>query len=158
MELSVVMFWFASIWILPFWSLIWFVPKHALTQRFVGDLRWCFMPLLVPYIVLAAPQVGTILLTFASEMPTPQIVFELFEDTDVIMLGWLHFLAFDLFIGRFIWLRMLQAERPLYVSTPVLIMCMMMAPLGCALGLAATWEKSQPIDTQSLASQVAAEK
>ena len=58
MELSVVMFWFASIWILPFWSLMWFVPKHALTQRFVGDLRWCFMPLLVPYIVLAAPQVG----------------------------------------------------------------------------------------------------
>ena len=116
------------------------------------------MPLLVPYIVLAAPQVGTILLTFASEMPTPQIVFELFEDTDVIMLGWLHFLAFDLFIGRFIWLRMLQAERPLYVSTPVLIMCMMMGPLGCALGLATTWEKGQPIDTQSLASQIAAEK
>jgi len=112
----------------------------------------------VPYIVLAAPQVGTILLTFASEMPTPQIIFELFEDTDVIMLGWLHFLAFDLFIGRFIWLRMLQAKRPLYVSTPVLIMCMMMGPLGCALGLAATWEKGQSIDTQSLVSQVAAEK
>ena len=109
-------------------------------------------------ITSAAPQVGTILLTFASEMPTPQIVFELFEDTDVIMLGWLHFLAFDLFIGRFIWLRMLESERPLYVSTPVLIMCMMMGPLGCALGLAATWEKGQPIDTQSLASPVAAEK
>ena len=88
MELSVVMFWFASIWILPFWSLMWFVPKHALTQRFVGDLRWCFIPLLLPYVVLAAPQVGNILLTFASEMPTPQIVFELFEDTDVVMLGW----------------------------------------------------------------------
>lgn len=137
---------------------MWFVPKHELTHRFVGDLRWCFLPLLVPYIVLAAPQVGTILLTFGSEMPTPQIVFDLFEDTDVIMLGWLHFLAFDLFIGRFIWLRMLESERPLYVSTPVLIMCMMMGPLGCALGLAATWKSGQPIDTQSSSSTVVVEK
>ena len=138
MELSVVMFWFASIWILPFWSLMWFVPKHALTQRFVGDLRWCFMPLLVPYIVLAAPQVGTILLTFASEMPTPQIVFELFEDTDVIMLGWLHFLAFDLLAGRWTWERLMEAKQPIFVSFPVLFLSMMVAPLGCLIGMFVT--------------------
>jgi len=34
---------------------------------------------------------------------------------------------------------------------------MMMGPLGCALGLAATWEKGKPMDTQSLATPIAAE-
>jgi hypothetical protein len=147
MDLTELMFWFASVWILPFWFLMWFLPNHEVTHRFVGDLRFCFVPLLIPYVVLAAPEVSTILLTFGSEMPTPEIVVDLFSDSDVIMLGWLHFLAFDMFLGRFIWLRMVAAERPLFVSTPVLIMCMMMAPLGCVLGLAATWGEGGRIDT-----------
>ena len=82
-------------------------------------------------------------------MPTPEIVIDLFKDPDVIMLGWLHFLAFDLFLGRFIWLRMVVAQRPLYVSTPILILCTMVAPLGCALGIAATWTKEGPLDSLS---------
>jgi hypothetical protein len=56
-------------------------------------------------------------------------------------------LAFDMFLGRFIWLRMLEAKRPIYVSTPILILCMMMAPIGCAVGIAATWGGKGPIDT-----------
>ena len=149
MELFEIMFWASSLWIVPFWSLMWFVPNHAYTQRFVGDLRWCFIPLLLPYSILALPEVGTILLTFSTQMPTPEIVIDLFQEDQVIMLGWLHFLAFDMFVGRFIWLRMLAAERPLYVSTPVLILCMMMAPLGCAIGVAATWESGVAMDTRA---------
>ena len=107
MDLTELMFWFSSLWILPFWLLMWFLPNHELTQRFVGDLRSCFLPLLVPYIVLALPQVGTILLALGSDMPTPSIVIDLFADEDVVLIGWLHYLAFDMFLGRFIWLRML---------------------------------------------------
>jgi len=149
MELSEVMFWFSSIWIMPFWGLMWFLPRHEWTRRFVGDLRYCFVPLLIPYVILVVPQVGSILLAFGTQMPTPQIVIDLFRDPDVIMLGWLHFLAFDLFLGRFIWLRMVVAQRPLYVSTPILILCTMVAPLGCALGIAATWTKEGPLDSLS---------
>jgi hypothetical protein len=148
-DLAEVMFWFSSIWIMPFWVLMWFLPNHDLTRRFVGDLRFCFIPLLVPYIVLVLPQVGSIFLTFASEMPTPEIVVDLFADPEVIMLGWLHFLAFDMFLGRFIWLRMVAAQRPLYISAPILILCTMVAPLGCGLGIAATWNKDGPIDSAS---------
>jgi hypothetical protein len=145
MELIEVMFWFSSVWILPFWILMWFLPEHQLTRRFVGDLRYCFLPLLIPYIIVVLPQVSTILLTLASDMPTPQIVIDLFADEDVIILGWLHYLAFDMFVGRFIWLRMVAMKRPMYVSTPVLILCMMMAPLGCAV--AATWGEGGRVDT-----------
>ena len=147
MELTEVMFWFSSVWILPFWILMWFLPDHHLTRRCVGDLRYCFLPLLIPYIIVVLPQVSTILLTLASDMPTPQIVIDLFADEDVIILGWLHYLAFDMFVGRFIWLRMVAMKRPIYVSTPVLILCMMMAPLGCAVGVAATWGEGGPVDS-----------
>ena len=147
MELTEVMFWFSSAWILPFWILMWFLPEHQLTRRFVGDLRYCFLPLLLPYIIVVLPQVSTILLTLSRDMPTPQIVIDLFADEDVIILGWLHYLAFDMFVGRFIWLRMVAMKRPMYVSTPVLILCMMMAPLGCAVGVAATWGEGGRVDT-----------
>ena len=147
MELTEVMFWFSSVWILPFWVLMWFLPEHQLTRRFVGDLRYCFLPLLVPYIIVVIPQVSTILLALGSDMPTPQVVIALFADEDVIILGWLHYLAFDMFLGRFIWLRMVAMKRPMYVSTPVLILCMMMAPLGCAVGVAATWGEGGRVDT-----------
>ena len=154
MDLTELMFWFSSLWILPFWLLMWFLPNHELTQRFVGDLRFCFLPLLVPYIVLALPQVGTILLALGSDMPTPSVVVDMFADEDVILLGWLHYLAFDMFLGRFIWLRMLEAKRPMYVSTPILLLCMMMAPIGCAAGVAATWGGKGPIDTLAVTSIV----
>lgn len=142
-SIAVAMFWFSSIWILPFWVLMWFLPEHDLTKRFVGNLRWSVYPLLIPYAILAIPNAPDILFTFASEMPTPESVVELFADDEVVVLAWLHMLAFDLFIGRYVWLRMLAAKRPVYVSTPILFLCMMMAPLGFLLGIMATWNHEE---------------
>ncbi|MBT61265.1 MAG: hypothetical protein CMA63_06930 [Euryarchaeota archaeon] len=136
--LTEAMFWFSSVWILPFWIMMWFMPRHEVTKRFVGDLRWSLVPLLIPYAIVGLPHAPDILFTFASQMPTPESVVALFAEDDVVVLGWLHFLAFDLFLGRYIWLRMVAMNRPLYVSTPVLILCTMMAPLGVLVGLIAT--------------------
>jgi hypothetical protein len=38
------------------------------------------------------------------------------------------------------------------VSTPILILCMMMAPIGCAVGIAVTWGGKGSIDTLAAAS------
>ena len=65
---------------------------------------------------------------------------DFFQDDDVIIIGWLHFLAFDLLAGRYIWNRMVELDRPIYVSTPILILSMMVAPFGFLLGLLSTWE------------------
>ncbi|MFQ3317443.1 MAG: hypothetical protein ACI8T6_000872 [Candidatus Poseidoniaceae archaeon] len=134
-------FWISSILILPIWSLMWFMPKHELTKKFVGDLRWSVLPLLIPYTLLALPNAPDILWTFMTQMPTPEIVVELFENEQIVALAWLHMLAFDVFVGRYVWLRMLAADRPMYVSTPILVLCTMMAPLGFLLGLLATWQQ-----------------
>jgi hypothetical protein len=82
-------------------------------------------------------------------MPTPEIVVDLFANDRIVALAWLHMLALDLFVGRYVWLRMLAADRPMYVSTPVLFLCMMMGPLGFLAGILSTWSVT---DLESIAS------
>ena len=147
--LAVTMFWVSSVLILPFWIMLWFMPKHELTKRFVGDIRYSILPLLIPYAILALPNAPEIILTFASQMPTPEIVVDLFANDRIVALAWLHMLALDLFVGRYVWLRMLAADRPIYVSTPVLFLCMMMGPLGFLVGILSTWSVT---DLESIAS------
>jgi hypothetical protein len=143
MEVSSLMFWVSSIWIIPLWSLMWFLPKHGITARVMGDVRICVLPLLIPYAILVIPNILDIFITLGSEMPTPELVIEFFQDDEVIIIGWLHFLAFDILAGRYIWQRMLECNRPIYISTPILIFSMMVAPLGFLMGILATWNHKQ---------------
>ena len=142
MQLIEAMFWFSSLWIIPLWSLMWFLPRHKITARVMNDLRICLLPLLIPYTVMVLPNILDIFITLGSEMPTPELVIEFFQEDEVILIGWLHFLAFDIFVGRYIWKRMLAFDRPIYVSMPILILSMMVAPLGFLLGIIATWDSN----------------
>jgi len=144
MQLVEILFWFSSIWIIPLWSLMWFLPKHEITSRVMNDIRICILPLLIPYAILVIPNILDIFITLGSEMPTPDLVIEFFQDDDVILIGWLHFLAFDILAGRYIWKRMIDLDRPIYLSTPILILSMMVAPLGFLLGIIATWDSKNP--------------
>lgn len=144
MQLVEILFWFSSIWIIPLWSLMWFLPKHEITSRVMNDIRICILPLLIPYAILVIPNILDIFITLGSEMPTPGLVIEFFQDDDVILIGWLHFLAFDILAGRYIWKRMIHLDRPIYLSTPILILSMMVAPLGFLLGIIATWDPKNP--------------
>ena len=55
MQLVEVMFWFSSLWIIPLWSLMWFLPRPHITARVMNDLRICILPLLIPYAVMVLP-------------------------------------------------------------------------------------------------------
>ena len=71
-------------------------------------------------------------------MPTPSLVVDMFAESDVILVGWLHFLAFDLMMGRWVWQRLVATNKPIYVSMPILFLSMMVAPLGCLIGMIVT--------------------
>ena len=62
----------------------------------------------------------------------------LFQTRELLLAGWLHYLAFDLFVGRWTWQRLVATGQPIYVSFPVLFFSMMVAPLGALLGLIVT--------------------
>ena len=95
-------------------------------------------PLAVAYALAVLPNIVDIFILLGSEMPTPEIVVDMFSEREVILVGWLHFLAFDLFVGRWTWKRLMATEQPIYISFPVLLFSMMVAPLGALLGLVVT--------------------
>ena len=131
-------FWASSIMILPLWVMMWFFPRHEITEKIVGNLRYSIIPLIIPYAILLIPNILKVLSALGTQMPTPDVVVELFSEDVIIVLAWLHFLAMDTFAGRFVWKRMLAANKPIQVSLPILVTCMMVAPIGLLIGILST--------------------
>jgi len=148
-DLAVVTFWFSSIFIGPMWVMMWFFPRHDITKKIVGDLRICVMPLIASYGILLIPNFIDVMISLGTQMPTPDIVLELFSSDEMIMLAWLHFLVMDTFAGRYIWMRMLAAEHPIQISMPVLLFCMMAGPIGLLIGILATSDVKDDISVPS---------
>ena len=121
------------------------MPRHEITKKIVGDVRICIIPLIVSYGILLIPNAVDVLISLGSQMPTPDVVLELFSDDQMIILAWLHFLVLDTFAGRYVWMRMLAADKPIQVSMPVLLMCMMMGPIGLVVGILATLDVKDDI-------------
>lgn len=147
-ELIEVLFWFSSLYILPFWVMMWFAPYHERTAALMKN-EWIYLaPLAVAYTIAVLPNIIDIFILLGSDMPTPAIVVDMFSERDVILVGWLHYLAFDLFVGRWTWKRLVATEQPIYVSFPVLLFSMMVAPLGALLGLIVTRDYQENQDVQ----------
>ena len=129
-----VLFWFASLYILPIWVLMWFMPTHQRTKQLMNN-EWLFLtPLLVAYVLAVLPNLADLLLALSSDMPTPDLVADLFSDREIALVAWLHFLAFDTMAGKMTWSRLMKAEKPIQVSMPILFLSMMVAPLGYLIG------------------------
>ena len=137
-----ILFWFSSLYVLPFWLMMWFAPTSERTAALMRS-EWVYLaPLAFAYALAVLPNIVDIFILLGSQMPTPDIVADMFSEREVILVGWLHFLAFDLFVGRWTWQRMVATGQPIYVSAPVLILSMMVAPLGALIGLVVTRELS----------------
>ena len=147
------LFWFSSLYILPFWLMMWFAPPHERTAWLMRS-EWVYLaPLAVAYALAVLPNIVDIFILLGSEMPTPEIVVDMFSEREVILVGWLHFLAFDLFVGRWTWQRLMATEQPIYISFPVLLFSMMVAPLGALMGLIVTRNHAE--DTAATATAAA---
>ena len=88
------LFWFSSLYILPFWLMMWFAPTHERTAALMRS-EWVYLaPLAVAYTIAVLPNLLDIFIQLGSDMPTPDIVVGLFSEREVILIGWLHYLAF----------------------------------------------------------------
>ena len=149
-SVAVTTFWFSSIFIIPLWIMMWFMPRSEITKKVVGDLRICVIPLIASYAILLAPNVLDVLITLGSKMPTPDIVLDLFSTDEMIILAWLHYLVMDTFAGRYVWMRMIAADKPIQFSMPILLVCMMLGPIGLLIGILTTLDVDDDISKPSL--------
>ena len=148
-SVAVATFWFSSIFIIPLWIMMWFMPRSDITKKIVGDLRFSVIPLILSYAILLAPNVLDVLITLGSKMPTPDIVLDLFSTDEMIILAWLHFLVMDTFAGRYVWMRMIAAGKPIQFSMPILLVCMMLGPIGLLIGILTTLEVDDDISNSN---------
>jgi hypothetical protein len=111
----------------PFWALMIFAPGWSVTRRIVGSPLIVVPPVLV-YAALVLPQFAPVVAAVAApELPG---VAALLATPVGAAAGWAHFIAFDLFVGR--WIHLDSRERGIHplVTGPVLVLTILLGPLG----------------------------
>jgi hypothetical protein len=118
---------FANLFVLPFWTLIIFLPKWEITRKVI------LSPL--PFLALAGLYIYLIFFAITPEsaqaIANPKLadISRFFGDEAAAAVGWVHFLVMDLFVGRWIYL---EGQRTGVVTVHSLILCLFFGPIGLA--------------------------
>jgi hypothetical protein len=124
MDLSL-LFNIANIFVLPFWTLIIFVPNWEITQKIMKSYL-IFLPLIFLYIYLFIISLNP---ESIATLSNPQLLdlAKVFSDPTVTFAGWVHFLVLDLFLGRYIYW---QGQNEKIWTIHSLILCLFAGPIG----------------------------
>jgi hypothetical protein len=129
------LFQFVSLLPLPFWFLMIIFPRWRGTQRVMRG-RLALMPLLAAYTVFAVPQLPAMLSSFIR--PGPLRLADLaavLGREEIALVAWIHLLAFDLFVGRWIFRDGQERGINAWPMAAVLVLSMLFGPLGLLLYL-----------------------
>jgi ABA DEFICIENT 4-like len=117
----------ANLSVLPAWMLMIVAPRRPLTERLVSS-AWIFLAPIAIYAVLVVPALASVLPIVARPELAP--VRALLGSPLGATAAWAHFLAFDLFVGRFIFLDAKARGFPARVVSPILLLTLLLGPLG----------------------------
>lgn len=117
----------------PFWFLMIVLPAWSWTKKIVAS-PLIALPAAAIYVILLVPQFGEVFAAVAR--PDLAGVSQLLSTPEGAALGWAHFIAFDLFVGC--WMYRDARERGIHalLMAPVLVLTILLAPLGFAAYLA----------------------
>ncbi len=117
----------------PFWALMILLPGWSWTRRIIAS-PLIVLPVVLIYALLVIPAFGEVLPAVAG--PTLGGVRELLGTANGAAAGWAHMIAFDLFVGRWVWLDARARGIPHLVLAPILVLTILLGPLGLAVHLA----------------------
>lgn len=125
---------FANIFVLPFWLLMIFLPKWSITQK-VMESYLPFVALAGLYIYLFS---GSITPESAEALANPQLadIAQFFSTERIAATGWVHFLVFDLFVGRWIYW---QGQKTGVLTIHSLSLCLFAGPIGLLSHILTAW-------------------
>lgn len=117
--------------VMPAWVLLMFVPNHAITKKLVHSGFWSVV-LSVIYTFLLFYSLGG-----EGGMDSLQNLKISFQRDEVLLLGWVHYLAFDLFIGA--WISRDADDIGLHrlIVFPMLLLTLFAGPVGLLLYMTA---------------------
>ena len=124
----------SSLPVLPVWLLMIFAPRWTWTKRILESPLVILPPALL-YTLLIVPSIPTALPLLAN--PSLPGIIGLLGSPAGATIGWIHFLAFDLFVGRWAYLDSLEHKIHPLLMAPILFLILMFGPLGFVLYLGA---------------------
>jgi hypothetical protein len=157
----------ANLTVLPFWFLMIALPRWGVTARLVSS-AWIFVAPIAVYAALVVPGLASVLPVVARPELDP--VRALLGSPLGATAAWAHFLAFDLFVGRWIYLDARGRGLSAWIVSPILLATLLLGPLGLLAYLGArayrdsragarlralarqTTEASRPLVTLAIAS------
>lgn len=117
---------------IPLWILMIFLPKWNVTQRMMQS-PWVIAPAAVLYTLLVLPMAMTVLPAVVK--PELDVIQGFLSEPMGATVAWVHFLAFDLFVGRWIYLESRKRGISPWLAGPVLFFVLMLGPFGALLYL-----------------------
>lgn len=119
--------------VLPFWALMVLAPGWSVTRRLVAS-PWIVAPPAVIYLIAILPGLGFIL----PEVANPQLarIQGLLGTPTGTTVAWAHFVALDLFAGRWIYCDSRSRQYAPFWVSPVLILTLLLCPIGLITYLA----------------------
>jgi hypothetical protein len=122
----------SNLLVMPFWMLMIFLPHWRWTQRILASL-WVVVPAALLYAALVLPSLATLLPMLAN----PQLagIASALGTPEGATIAWAHFLAFDLFVGRWAYLESRQHGITAWLASPALFLILMVGPLGLLIYL-----------------------
>lgn len=122
----------SSLLVMPFWALMILLPRWRWTHRILGSPLVILPPALL-YGALVLPRLAKVFTAVSS--PTLAGIATLLSTPAGATIAWAHFLAFDLFVGRWIYLDGRERGISALLMAPVLFLTLMLGPLGFLLYL-----------------------
>lgn len=117
----------STLLVAPFWGLMIFAPKWRWTQKIISS-PWIAAPPALIFAALTLPTLPDLLPKLLQ--PNLGIIMGMFSTPQSMTAVWMYFLAFDLFIGRWIYLETRQRNRNLAWSGILLLFTLLVGPLG----------------------------
>ena len=122
----------SNILTMPFWFLMILLPTWRWTERLMQSV-WTVAPAALAYVILVLPGMLSLLPLLAN--PQLGTIAALLGTPAGATIGWIHFLAFDLFVGRWAYLDSRQRRLHPVLASITLFFILMFGPLGFMLYL-----------------------
>ena len=117
----------SGLFVLPFWGLLIFLPKWSVT-RHLAHSPWIALGPALLYGILVLPNIGILSPLIAK--PTLQGFMALLGTPLGASVAWVHFLTFDLLIGRWIYQDSQERATSALLISLILTLTLMFGPLG----------------------------
>jgi hypothetical protein len=115
------------------WLLLVIMPNWQYSQFIVMGIIVTLLSFIYTYLALFGKHLDAPSFKFEGNFHSLKGVMDLFKSPRVVLAGWIHYLAFDLFIGLFIVSNAAHYNISHWLLIPCLLLTLMFGPAGLLL-------------------------